>query len=220
MGRKWWWVAGGVVAAVLVVGGQTVSARTEEPAYELLRRIGEVEIRRYAPQIRATTVVDGPLAEATNEGFRRLAGYIFGNNTRQAKIAMTTPVATGPTESAPAKASEKIAMTTPVGAVTVDGRSTITFVMPAGYTMATLPIPGDSRVVLEEVGMRTVAVLRFSWTAGEREFAQRRQEVLDILAAAGVKPTGEATLARYDPPWTLPFLRRNEVLVPVADEGR
>lgn len=210
-GRSWL-IVGGIVLATIVARGQTVAARTEEPSYEVMRHIGEVEIRRYAPQIRASTVVEGPLDAATTEGFRRLAGYIFGKNTRQAKVAMTAPV-----EALPPVASEKIAMTTPVSAVTADGHATITFVMPSGYTMETLPKPDDPRVTLEPVGERTMAVLRFSWGAGEREFAERRQELLDVLAKAGLQPTGPATLARYDPPWTLPFLRRNEVLVPVAD---
>jgi hypothetical protein len=214
MRRRSWWIVGGAVALALLVGGQTVSARTEEPAYNVVQQIGEVEIRRYAAQIRATTVVDAPFDAATSEGFRRLAGYIFGNNTRRDEIAMTAPV-----ETAPAGPSEKIAMTAPVGTKVVDGRSVISFVMPAGYTMDTLPVPGDPRVTLEPVGERLVAALRFSWIAGEPEFAQRRQEVLDALERSDLRPSGEATLARYDPPWTLPFLRRNEVLIPVSPKG-
>jgi hypothetical protein len=188
-------------------------AATEEPAFETLRQSGDYELRRYAPMIVAETFVEGDLWSASNDGFRVIAGYIFGDNVAAGgsgseKVAMTAPVTTEP-------APERIAMTAPVTTESDGARYRMHFVMPSRYTMATLPRPKDARVKLREVPARRMAVLRFSGFTGEDKVKEKTAELLAWVRAEGLTPAGAPQLARYDPPWTLPFLRRNEVMVQV-----
>jgi hypothetical protein len=198
---------------ILVMWGSPAMAeRVEEPAYTLVKEASGVELRRYGPTVRAVTVVENvSWDQATSEGFRRLAGYIFGGNTKKQSIAMTAPVTAQPQPSS----SMKIAMTAPVTAQPASTGVRVTFTMPAAFTLANLPTPNDRAVVLEEVGARLVAVRRFSGFAGDAAFEQERQTLMNGLASLGVHSVGEAELARYDPPWTVPFFRRNEVAVEV-----
>jgi len=188
-------------------------AAIEEPAFEIVRQDGDFEIRRYAPMIVAETLVEGDLWNASSDGFRVIAGYIFGNNTSvkgagNEKVAMTAPVTM---EAAP----EKIAMTAPVTSEAGGGRFRMHFVMPSQYTMATLPKPKDDRVTLREVPAQRMAAVRFSGFTGEGKVKERTEALLAWLEAQGMRPTAAPQLARYDPPWTLPFLRRNEVMIPL-----
>jgi hypothetical protein len=174
---------------------------------------GDFEVRRYAPMIVAETLVEGGMSGASNDGFRVIAGYIFGNNESvtkagSEKIAMTAPVAMEP-------AAEKIAMTAPVTTEAAGGRYRMHFVMPSQYTMATLPRPKDDRVKLREVPPQRMAVVKFSGLAGEDKVKVKTDELLAWMKAEGLEAAGAPQLARYDPPWTLPFLRRNEVMVPL-----
>ena len=208
--------------------GQTVGIRagTEQPRYEVVGRVGEAEIRRYAPQIAAEAIVEGPVETARNEGFRRVAGYIFGDNTTKASVAMTAPVVQGreaaggsqsiamtaPVVQSRATKSESIAMTSPVVQKPAGAETwSIQFIMPSKYTMATLPRPNDPRVRLVEIPARTFAVVRFSGL-GHQDAVAKHEKALDAaLAGSSWRAAGEAVTWYYDPPWTLPFLRRNEV---------
>lgn len=197
----------GALGQVAEGAGTIVGIRhgTEEPSYTVERRIGDVEIRRYGPRIAAQTAVDAGEEAARNQGFRRLAGYIFGGNTAATKIAMTAPVA---------QQNEKIAMTAPVATERDDaGGWVIRFFMPSKYTMDALPTPNDDRVNLVEVPAETVAVLRFSGNYNPQAVAARTEELLTTLRDDGVKTAGDPFAWFYDPPWTIPFLRRNEVAV-------
>ena len=168
-----------------------------------------LEIRNYGPRIAAETTVFGDEDKALSDGFRRLAGYIFGGNHGNAKIAMTAPVAR--------QSGQKIAMTAPVSKTSsADGASVVRFFMPAGWTMDTLPEPNDDEVGLVTVPEETVAVLRFTGDRGSAAVAARTTELLDALKDTAFEPTGTPVGWFYDPPWTLPFRRRNEVAVPVA----
>ncbi len=175
---------------------------TEEPRFEVERVVGRVEIRRYPALVRAETMLTGPANEAVNQAFRRLAGYIFGANESRTKIAMTAPVT---------QASEKLAMSTPVTQSAEDAQWLVTFTMPKGRTLADLPIPRDPRVVLREVPARRVAVLRYSGGTSQERVREKELELRALLAREGLFATGAVISARYDPPTTLPFLRRNEV---------
>jgi hypothetical protein len=200
--------AGLAVAACSVVGDRR---GTEEPAYAVVGQAGPVEIRRYAPRIAAETEVAGDAEAARNAGFRRLADYIFGGNRGAEKIAMTAPVAQAPAE------GTRIAMTAPVAQQeAASGRWTIRFFMPARWTMATLPVPNDPAVRLVEVPGETMAVLRFSGSRGAEAVAAREGELMRALNGSAWTPRAEPVAWFYDPPWTLPWLRRNEVAVPVA----
>jgi len=178
-----------------------IRAGTEEPHHLSTPLTANVELRRYGPRIAAETTVDADVERARNIGFRRLAGYIFGGNHRTESIAMTTPVTQG----------ETIAMTAPVA----QRRSTIRFYLPAKWTLDTLPTPDDERVRLVPVPAETVAVLRFSGDRSPRAVATHTTELLDALYANDIEVVGEPQAWFYDPPWTLPCRRRNEVAVPV-----
>jgi hypothetical protein len=223
---------GEILITLLAGVGQLVGIRagTEQPPYEVVGRVGEAEIRRYAPQIAAEAVVEGPVETARNEGFRRVAGYIFGDNTAKASVAMTAPVVQGreaaggsqsiamtaPVVQARAGRSESIAMTSPVVQQPAGGESwSIQFIMPSKYTMATLPQPNDPRVRLVEIPARTFAVVRFSGL-GKADAVARHEKALDAaLAGSSWRAVGEPVTWYYDPPWTVPFMRRNEVARPV-----
>ncbi len=182
---------------------------TEEPRYTAVERLGNVEIRRYAPRLAAETTVPGDAYAARGEGFRRLAGYIFGGNQKRTRIDMTAPVA-----QSGASSGERIAMTAPVAEARGDGGWVIRFFLPAALTDP--PQPNDARVRIVPVPEETVAVLRFSGTATEDAVADRRKALLAALSGTAWRPAGEPVAWFYDPPWTLPPLRRNEVAVPVA----
>lgn len=199
----------GVLGQVAEAGGSIVGIRgTEEPRFSVDRRIADVEIRRYGPRVAAETAIAADEEPARNEGFRRLARYIFGGNTAKTKIAMTAPVAQ--------QQGQKIAMTAPVAArKSGSGEWVIRFFMPAEHTVESLPTPNDERVHLVTVPEETVAVLRFSGVATPEAVTARTAELLAALRGAGVQPTGDPVTWFYDPPWTVPFRRRNEIAVAV-----
>jgi len=165
-------------------------------------------VRQYGPRVAAETAVPGGEMEARYAGFRRLADYIFGDNRSRTEIAMTAPVA---------QERETIAMTAPVAqGRDPAGQWVIRFFMPAKYTMETLPEPLNPAVRLVVVPSETVAVLRFSGSTAPEAVAARRDTLLRALAGSAWRPEGKPVAWFYDPPWTLPPFRRNEVAVPVA----
>lgn len=214
--------AGLAVAACSVVGDRR---GTEEPPFDVVDRAGAVEIRRYAPRIAAETDIEADAEAARNAGFRRLAGYIFGGNRGAEKIAMTAPVAQAPAEGAriamtapvAQQKGRKIAMTAPVATErTTTGEWMIRFFMPSEHTLESLPTPNDDRVELVPVAPETVAVLTFSGVASLDAIAARTDELLTTLRTAEVTTQGDPVTWFYDPPWTLPFRRRNEIAVAVS----
>ncbi|WP_299575191.1 heme-binding protein [uncultured Williamsia sp.] len=199
-------------AADAALGMVGIRVLTEEPSHTTRRLTDSVEIRRYGPRIAAETTVEGVDEEkARSDGFRRLAGYIFGGNQAGEKVAMTAPVSQGATS------GQKIAMTAPVSTSSDENGWAIRFFMPSKWTMATLPTPKEDRVRLVEVPEEAVAAVRFSGSRSPEAVATKTKELLDVLAAKGVETAGEPVSWFYDPPWTLPFRRRNEVVVPIAE---
>lgn len=196
-----------------------VAMAVEEPNYTVLVADGEFELREYAPKIIATTQVTGDYDTASRQGFKILADYIFGNNTAAAtaadtttetaqsnKISMTAPVLMTPT-------SDKIEMTAPVSMSQAEGSWQVSFIMPSQYTMQTIPKPNNSAVQLQELASQKYAVIRFSGLAGEHKVAKKTQSLKQWMASQHLTPVGEPQIARYNPPWTLPFMRRNEVMI-------
>ncbi len=183
---------------------------TEEPHYISIPVGDGVELRRYGPRIAAETTVDADEDKARNLGFRRLAGYIFGANHRDEQISMTAPVAQQAD-----RGGDTIAMTAPVAqSRATETGWTIRFFMPSKWTLETLPEPDDDDVTLVTVPPETVAVLRFSGDRSPAAVAKRTDELLEILRDKSIDVTGDPVAWFYDPPWTLPFLRRNEIAVP------
>lgn len=200
----------GLGAAVLTTACSTVGVRsgTEEPTWREIARVGEIEIRTYEPRIAARTVVTGDSDVARNAGFRKLAAYIFGANAGRTSIAMTAPVAQAP--------SQTIAMTAPVAqAPSGNGLWAIEFFMPAEWTMETLPVPRDPAVQLVAVPAETFAVLRFNGVGSVRAVETHTTALMAGLADSGWSALGEPVAWFYDPPWSVPALRRNEVAVRV-----
>jgi hypothetical protein len=182
---------------------------TEEPHYLARKLTDHVEIRRYGPRIAAETTVAADDERARSIGFRRLAGYIFGANHRDESISMTAPVGQQ-------SASEAIAMTAPVAQTrSANDQSVIRFFMPSKWTMDTLPEPDDEKVRLVPVPGETVAVLRFTGDRSPQAVADRTDELRKTLGDNDIEPGGDPVAWFYDPPWTLPFRRRNEVAIPV-----
>ncbi|MEO7037180.1 MAG: heme-binding protein [Polyangiaceae bacterium] len=172
---------------------------TEKTAYEVELRSGALEIRRYAPTVRAeTTVVDATWGEALDQGFKRVAGYIFGGNQQHTQIAMTAPVLAN------------------VGETERSDR-TVSFIMPGNRPLQGLPVPNDTRVHLRDAPARRMGTLSFAGRYGGRLPAEKRAELLRLVHLAGYSAIGDVEFAGYDAPTTLPAFRRNEVLVELAD---
>ena len=169
----------------------TQAIAIEEPVYQVEKawEAEQIEIRAYAPRVMAVT----DMAEDSDSGFRVLAGYIFGGNAEEQKIAMTAPV------------QQSLA-----------GEREMAFMMPAEYALEDLPKPEDQRVSFREAPAYTAAVIQFSGWASVEKADENWQQLRRFLIAEGIDITGEPTLNQYNPPWTLPFMRRNEIIVPVA----
>jgi len=194
---------------LLLLAGTAMA--TEEPAYTVTEQSGNFELRRYDSMIVAETLVSGSMNDASGSGFRLIADYIFGNNSVRnggnGKISMTAPVTV-------AAQSEEISMTAPVSMERSAGKWRVHFVMPSEYTLSTLPTPNNPAVILREIPATNYAMIRFSGLAGENKVAAKTAELKVWLEGRGIEPLGKPKLARYNPPWTLPFLRRNEVMIP------
>jgi hypothetical protein len=195
-------------AALLLFTGNTAMA-TEEPSFTVVIDDGAFQVRQYPALLVAETKVEGDRRDASSAGFRVLAGYIFGGNTRRENIAMTAPVVQSP------PSSEKIAMTAPVSQTAAAGAWIVRFTMPSGYTLDTLPKPDDPRVQLSLAPVTRVAVVRFSGWVSDQDFKRKRAELEQWMTRRRLKAIGPASLAQYNPPWTLGPLRRNEVMVPI-----
>lgn len=201
-----------VCAAAFTFGCSVFGNRSgyEEPPYQVLDAMAsDLEVRRYGPRLAIETEVEAQdEAQGRSEAFRILAAYLFGENEAHREIAMTTPVET-------ASRSTEIAMTVPVETSGASGRIRMRFFPPAEFTLETLPEPKDSRVRFVEMPAETLAVLRFSGRRNAGAIASRTSELLAALASSQWSAVGEPIALFYDPPWTLPFLRRNEVAVAV-----
>jgi effector-binding domain-containing protein len=197
-----------IAAAVLITGAIDAMA-IEEAAYTVLLSDNNFEIREYAPHILAETVVDGDLEEAGNRAFNRLFRYISGNNRSREKVAMTAPVSQQPK-------GEKIVMTAPVGQQRVQENWAVSFMMPATYTLDSLPEPEDPEVKLRQVPARRMAAVRYSGFWSEKAYLRHKLELESWIQERGLSIAGDPVWARYNPPFTLWFLRRNEVLIPLA----
>lgn len=204
--RRIVFIAGMGLLLMLIAGvaAGPIMSRVEQPEYQVSKADGAFELRTYPQMIAAEVDVAGPRQEAIRNGFRMIAAYIFGANAPAAKIAMTAPVeqqARGQT----------IAMTAPVEQQARSEGWSVRFIMPKSYSLATLPAPTDTRVRLVPVAPRKVLVIRFSGSADDGLIAAKMAELRAYAAAQGLATTGEPILAFYNPPWTLPPLRRNEI---------
>ena len=196
-----------VAAAVIIIGAMDAMA-IEEATYKVVKKDNKFEIRDYASHILAETVVEGNLEDAGNKAFKRLFRYISGNNRSRNKVAMTAPVSQQPI-------GEKIKMTAPVGQQRVKESWAVSFMMPASYTLKTLPEPEDPTVTLRQVPVRRMAAVRYSGFWSEKGYLRYKLELESWIHERGLTIVGDPIWARYNPPFTPWFLRRNEILIPV-----
>lgn len=182
---------------------------TEEAPYTVIKTDDIFELREYPPQVLAEIIVEGDLEDAGNKAFRPLFGYISGDNRSQGKIAMTAPVSQE-------QKGEKISMTAPVSQQSAQGMWAVSFMMPASYTMETLPTPDDPNIQLRRVPARRVAAVRYSGFWSEEKYLLNKEKLGKWIKNNSFTVTGEPIWARYNPPFTLWFMRRNEILIPVA----
>ena len=181
-----------LATAVLIIGAMKAMA-IKEPAYKVVEKEYQFELRDYEPCVLAEIVVEGTLEEAGNKAFRPLFRYISGDNRTQEKMAMTAPVGQQP-------AQEKWA---------------VSFMMPAGYTLDKLPAPENSAVTLRQVPARRVAAIRYSGFWSEKSYLRSKSELESWIRVKNFTVAGDPVWARYNPPFTPWFLRRNEILIPV-----
>ena len=180
----------------------------EKVQYDVVQKDGAFEVRRYKAYLVAETRVDSDFKEVGNVAFRRLFNYISGANRSDEKIAMTAPVSQQPS-------SEKIAMTAPVTQQSAGDQYVISFVMPAKYTMDTLPRPTDPAVVVKEIPSYKAAAIRYSGTWSQKRYEAKKAKLEAFMKEQNLTAAGEPIWARYDPPFQLWFLRRNEVVIPI-----
>lgn len=180
----------------------------EKPKYTVLEKDGEFEIRQYPPYLVAETVVNADFNDAGNVAFRRLFDYISGKNKTKESISMTAPVNQR-------ASSEKISMTAPVNQQQSGEKYSVSFVMPSKYSLETLPEPLDPSIILKEIPAHKVAAIRYSGTWSQERYEAKKASLDEFMKRKGLVPKASPIFARYNPPFELWFLRRNEVIYPV-----
>jgi effector-binding domain-containing protein len=201
-----------ITLILLILTGAIPAMATEEAPYTVIKTDDIFELREYTPQILAEIIVDGDLEGAGNKAFRPLFRYISGDNKSRGKIAMTAPVSQE-------QKGEKISMTAPVSQQSIQGKWAVSFMMPASYTMETLPTPDDSTIKLRQIPARLVAAVRYSGFWSEEKYLLHKEKLEKWINDNRYTVTGEPVWARYNPPVTLWFMRRNEILIPVTAGG-
>ena len=206
--RKWYFIL--VIIAFLAVGLLSlgpIMSDVEQPKYQVIYTQQPFEMRTYEPVIIAEAIVKGERKEAISEGFSILADYIFGNNSVSEKVSMTAPVGQ--------QQSQKISMTAPVSQQAIDDEWIIHFVMPSQYDMDTLPKPNNERVNIKEIPATSFAVIRFRGSNTDENVHLHEQKLKEYLSERTIEPLSSPIYAFYNPPWTLPLMRRNEVMIEV-----
>ncbi len=220
------------IAALWVIIPMAIN-NVKEPDFKIIQAERNIQLRQYAPYIVAEVKVSGERGAAASQGFRLIAGYIFGGNQSKTasankngaeKIAMTAPVIQQKDSekiamTAPViqqKDSEKVAMTAPViQQLTDDGSWTVQFVMPKEYTLATLPTPDDKRVELKQVASKQWLAIKFSGIWSKDNIEKHFKQLMDYANSKNLQTVGAPRTAFYNAPWTLPPLRRNEVMIEI-----
>jgi SOUL heme-binding protein len=203
----------GTIGIFSTTGCSLVGIRTSEEAnYGVLKKYDQIEIREYDALVVVETYVNADYEEAGTMAFKKLFAYISGENLSKTKIAMTAPVMS---KKGHAVAGDKIPMTSPVISERQDEGWRYSFVLPAGYTLENAPLPSNPDVKLAAVPRKKAAVIRYSGSWEEQTMRQKSKELIEWIRANGLERLSTPRSAGYDPPWTLPFLRRNEIMIDV-----
>ena len=210
--KKKWTMITSIIALILIVGvlAGPVMSDVEKPDYKVIQSEQNIEIRQYEPMIIAEVEVDGKREDAIGDGFRLLADYIFGNNTVQQVISMTAPLQQ--------KENQKIAITAPVQQQSTGKSWRMSFVMPSKYSMDSLPVPNNNRVRLKEILTKKFGVIEFSGTNSNENVTEHENQLMNYIEANQIKINDSPKYAFYNPPWSLPFLRRNEVIIEINQQ--
>lgn len=198
------------ILSIFIIGFAAWSfivSNVEQPDYKIISSEENIEIRDYQPTLVARVKIDGSREESIKEGFKILADYIFGNNVKSTKVSMTAPVSQ--------QQSEKIDMTTPVMQEGADDQYAIWFTMPSQYTLETLPKPVNPTITILERDQKRYAVIKFSGRPTKDNIAEHEKRLRTYLEENDMKSYIPPIYAFYDPPWTLPFLRRNEIMIEI-----
>jgi hypothetical protein len=205
-----------LVVATLVLTQSACSVfgirSAEEAHYNVVDDQGEFQLREYAGLVVVETTVKAEFDEAGSQAFKRLFGYISGNNEGSREIAMTAPVMVS--DDKPVE-GESIDMMAPVIVNQNADGWRYAFVLPASYSLDSAPLPTNPDVKLLEIKPKRVATLRYSGLLNESDFRDNTQRLQLWMASNGLKPASSARVAGFDPPWALPFVRRNEVMIDV-----
>ena len=183
----------------------------EEPEFQIVRSLPDIEVRQYAAYTVAEILVAGPQGDAGNQAFPILAGYIFGKNKGEKRFAMTAPVTQ-------AAVPVKLEMTAPVTQTATPAGYLVQFVLPKGVTVANAPEPLDARVQLREVPPTQLAVIRYSGFWSESNDSEHLSKLQTALRSAGLTWAGEPVYSRYNAPFTPWFMRRNEIWLQLAEK--
>jgi hypothetical protein len=198
-----------ILAFAIILTGVGQAMAIEEASYNVVVKDEKFEVRDYSAHVLAETLVDGDLEKAGSKAFDRLFRYISGDNQSRNKVAMTAPVSQE-------RAREKIKMTAPVSQQRVQEKWAVSFMMPAAYTLETLPVPSNPAVTLRQVPARRMAVVRYSGFWSEARYLEHKLKLESWIRAKGLTSAGDPVWARYNPPFTPWFMRRNEILIPVG----
>lgn len=209
--KKRWIMIVAIIGIVLIgaIAAGPIMSDVETPNYQIVKSQDAIEIRQYEPMIIAEVQMSDKREDAIGDGFRLLADYIFGNNIANQDIAMTAPVQQ--------QESTKIAMTAPVQQQSAGDDWQVSFVMPSEYTMDTLPKPVNERVVLKEIPAKTFAAITFSGTNSDENVKAHEKILLEYVEANNLSVISTPKYAFYNPPWTLPPMRRNEVMIEIQE---
>jgi len=208
MKKKWLWILvfmGMIFIAGLMIG--PVMSDVETPSYRIVQSQKDIEIRHYEPMIVANVKVAGDRENTLRKGFQLLADYIFGNNTVVQEISMTAPVQQ--------QKYKKISMTAPVQQQAMDTSWEVSFVMPSGYNMVTLPRPNNDSVVIEEIPSEKFVVIIFSGVSSNENVEKYERKLMSYVVRNNILVIGTPKYAFYNPPWTLPQMRRNEIMMKI-----
>ena len=205
--------AGILLAIASVVAGATQTMAIEEATYSVVKKDDNFEIRDYPPHLIAETLVVGSLEEAGSKAFKILFGYISGENRSRRKVEMTAPVSQ---QANP----EKIKMTAPVGQQRVEDKWAVSFMMPASYSLETLPEPENPKVTLRRVPGRRMAAVRYSGFWSEKGYLKNKRKLESWINDSGLEIAGGPFWARYNAPFIPWFLRRNEIMIPIAADKK
>ena len=207
------WITITVMTGIIFIGAilaGSLMSNVEKPDYKVIASQENIEIRSYKPMIIAEVEIAGKRKDAIGKGFRLIADYILGNNTVRQNIAMTAPVQQ--------QKSQKIAMTAPVQQQSTGLSWKVSFVMPAKYSMENLPKPNDGRIKLRKISAKKFIAIRFSGTNSNENIAKHEAKLMNYVRAKQINTVGSPKYAFYNPPWTLPFMRRNEVMVEINEK--